>query len=442
MKQFLVLRSSFLVPSSRFLVVSWLAVLAGSAVVQADEPGTKSKEPRTKNQEPGTKDEVFRPEPGKFPPLEKSVAYDGQLVFVDHANRRGSIRVTGGEMFHSTPPHPFAMLPYGMVRYHGAPADLRDVPLGTMLHGRFYLPPDPETSLVPVVARASLTQPAENHAILLEDEPSFCLREGKIWKLNEVELEKSKGTIVANREPKEGGNGKEAEQQMTIDAATRIWRGRERLGIEDLIAEGVWPASGKKSLDGQAVYVGIVWKPAGTWERRVGNRMHISDIWLDETAMQRASAQQTEAHRELIRTRWMPAYVEAVEYGKFGEATVTATFFGGMDPSLYADFKQGGNGQMAASDVHLKHVDGWVSHAHMAIRGPIVDVTETKGDVPSGSSGIQVRMKVDLVLEGFRPGRIVRIRPLSWPDDSVPREEYTGSSNEERFPTPNIFPKY
>ncbi|SVA36496.1 uncharacterized protein METZ01_LOCUS89350, partial [marine metagenome] len=34
----------------------------------------------------------FRPEPGQFPPIEKAHAYRGELIFVDHANRRGSIR--------------------------------------------------------------------------------------------------------------------------------------------------------------------------------------------------------------------------------------------------------------------------------------------------------------------------------------------------------------
>ena len=37
--------------------------------------------------------EIFRPEEGKFPPIEKAHAYRGELIFVDHANRRGSIRV-------------------------------------------------------------------------------------------------------------------------------------------------------------------------------------------------------------------------------------------------------------------------------------------------------------------------------------------------------------
>lgn len=394
---------------------------------------------------PPESDEPFRPIAGEFPPLEKAKAYDGQLVFVDHANRRGSIRVTGGELFHSTAPHPFAMLPYGIVRYHGAPADLRDIPLGTMLHGRFYLPPDPKLSSVPVIDNANLkpTQPAENHAILLEDEPSFCLREGKVWRLREVEITGGRtGMIVANREPKAGGEGKEGEQQMSIDAATRFWRGREKLGLEDLIAEGLWPADGKKSLGGQVVHLGITWKPDGHWERRVGNRMHISDIWLDETAMQRAGRHQVEVHRELIRSRWMPAWVDSVEYGQFGSAAVTVTLFGGMDSSLYADFQKDIKGQIAASETNLKHEYGTVRQSLVAISGPIVDVIKQDNDIPLGSSGIQIRIQVDQIIEGIRPGRIVRFRPMSWPDDAVPREEYTEGHLEERFPSPDIFPKY
>ena len=418
-----------------------LLLLACSLVVHASSAG---QEPSTKNQEPGTGVAApFRPEAGKFPPLEKAKAYDGQLMFVDHANRRGSIRVTGGELLHSTAPSPFAMLPYGMVRYHGAPADLRDVPLGTMMHGRFYLPPDPKLSSVPVVSKASVTQPVENHAILLEDEPSFCLREGKVWKLQEVALNgNKKGMIVANREPKAGGEGKEGELQMTIDAATRFWRGREQLGLEDLSAEGLWPADGKKSLGGQVVHLGITWKPDGHWERRVGNRLRISDIWLDETAIQRATQHQIEVHRELIRSRWMPAWVDAVEYGKFGNATVTATLFGGMDPSLYADFQKGIDGQVAASEANLKHEYGTVRDSLVAISGPILEVMKQDKEIPLGSSGIQIRIKVNQIIEGIRPGRIVRIRPMNWPDDAAPREEYTEGHLEERFPSPDIFPKY
>ena len=398
-----------------------------------------------------TADEPFRPEAGKFPSLEKAHAYRGELVFVDHANRRGSIRVQGAGMFFRNDPHPIAMLPYGIVRYHGAPADLRDIPLGTVLHVQAYLPPDPKISAVPVLPvdnkkmdgnhnRGAGIAPAENHVLLLEDETSHCQREGMVWKLKEVDLKNNEGMIVASREPKEGKDGKASEETMTFDAATRIWRGRERLGIEDLIAEGIWPASGKKSLGGQSVLIGITWKPTPDG---VFTRFHISDIWLDDAAMQRAARNQTETHKAFIRSRWMPAWVDAVEYGKFGRAKVTATLFGGMDESLYADFKKDAPAIMNAVENTLKHTHGAYGPAHMASRGSILEVTKTPGDAPLGSSAIQIRFETDLIIEGIRPGRVVRVRPAGWPQVQVPREEYLGdSSPEERFPTPGIFPKY
>jgi len=419
-------------------------VLACSLVVQTT---AFSEQPSTKNQELGTSlAEPFRPEPGKFPPLEKAHAYRGELVFVDHVNRRGSIRVQGGaEVFFQHVPQPFAMLPYGVVRYHGAPADLRNIPLGTMVHVRAFLPPDPALSSVPIVQKPTVDQPAENHVILLEDEPSHCLREGLRWRLKEVDRAKGQTKITATLEPNAGGDGKAAEHTITLDEGTRIWRGRECLGVADLIAEGAWPADGKKALGGQSVILGLSWLPAGTWENRVENQFHLTDLWLDDTAMQRSASQQTGMHKSLIRTRLMPAWVDAVEYGKFGRATVTATLFGGMDESLYADFKKGVEGVMTSAENTLKPWSSIVSSSHIASKGRILEVTKTDTEPPFGSSGIQIRFETDLIIEGIRPGRVVRVRPATWPHVSAPREEYLidhRSGLDDRFPTPAIFPKY
>ncbi len=396
-------------------------------------------------------EEPFRPEAGKFPPLEKAYAYRGELVFVDHANRRGSLRVQSAGTYFRNPPQPFALLPYGIVRYHGAPADLRDIPLGTVMHVRAFLPPDPKLSAVPVlpvdnkekIAGYSGTgvAPAENHILLLEDEPSHCQREGMVWKLKELDLKSNEGMIVASCEPKAGGDGKASEEKLTLDAGTRIWRGRECLTPQDLVAEGTWPASGKKSLDGQAVLLGITWKPTPDG---VFTRFHISDIWLDDTATQRAAQIQTEVHKAFIRSRWMPAFVDAVEYGKFGRAIVTVTLFGGMDASLYADFQKDSQVVVNGAENTLKHAGGAYGPAHMASKGSILNITKASGDAPLGSSGIQVQFETDLVIEGIRPTRVVRVRAAGWPQVQVPREEYVGDSSgpEDRFPTPAIFPKY
>jgi hypothetical protein len=80
----------------------------------------------------------------------------------------------------------------------------------------------------------------------------------------------------------------------------------------------------------------------------------------------------------------------------------------------------------------------------MASRGSILEVIKSPNEPPLGSSGIQIRFETDLIIEGLRPGRIVRVRPGSWPVVDVPREEYLNDANniEERFPSPAIFPKY
>ncbi len=419
-----------------FVFCSLLMVACAFAANEA--PGTKNKEQAAL---------PYRPEAGKFPELANAHTYRGELVFVDHVNRRGSVRVLGVGVFRRNDPHPFAMLPYGMVRYRGAPADLRDIPLGTILHVTAYLPPDPKLSSVPVLPVDSKDRdanhyrglgvfPAENHVLLLEDEPSYCLRLGMTWKLKGADPEKPGTPILATLEPKQDSDAKATEQKLTFDNATRIWRGREALSVADLIAEG------KKTLDGQPVRLGLTWKPCPDG---IFLRLHISDIWLDDASLQRAAQNQAETHKAFIRSRWMPAHVDKVEYGKFGRAKATVTLFGGMDPALYADFQKDGVALINAAENTLKHAGGHYGPAHMASKGPIVEVTKLPGSAPTGSSGIQVTMETDLIIEGIRPGKVVRIRSSLWPAVDLPREEYLGDGEfrlEDRFPTPAIFPKY
>ena len=122
---------------------------------------------------------------------------------------------------------------------------------------------------------------------------------------------------------------------------------------------------------------------------------------------------------------------------------MTATLFGGMDASLYAEFTKGIAALMNGVENTLKHIEGGTAGpTQMAARGTIREVIKIPGNAPLGSSGIQIRFDTDLIIEGIRPGRVVRVRPVSWPQVQVPREEYLNDNLEERFPTPAIFPKY
>ncbi|HND56317.1 MAG TPA: hypothetical protein PLV92_28060 [Pirellulaceae bacterium] len=118
----------------------------------------------------------------------------GELVYVDAVNRRGGIRLDGvhGRYF-TGPPHWFALLPHAPVWHNGARAELRDLPLGTYVHGYFIEPPPGDEETIPVFPDDKKQfAMATNHATLLEDDFSFYQRRGQAWKVASLDLAKEK----------------------------------------------------------------------------------------------------------------------------------------------------------------------------------------------------------------------------------------------------------
>jgi hypothetical protein len=195
------------------------------------------------------------PTPGVFPPPGAGIHMDGDLIVSDIINRRGALRKG---LY--TQRHYFAMLPYGMARYHGAPADLQDLPLGTHMHGRFLLPMKGEEETIP--------QRNYNHAILLEDDVSFYSRQGRSWKV--VGIEQGGGPaprLKLSVEPLgpeiKGGINKPA--LFDIDDSTRIWQD-SRLVKRDQIKPG------------QEVHVNLTWGPF--------DDLATTDVWLDKESLE------------------------------------------------------------------------------------------------------------------------------------------------------------
>src|SRR5436305_223212 len=94
----------------------------------------------------------YIPQPGQFPPPNSGHYIAGELVMIDPVNRRGGLRLDGNgndDRYQSGPLHSFALLPYGMCWFNGAPAELRDLPIGTHVHGYFFVPPVGEEKTIP-----------------------------------------------------------------------------------------------------------------------------------------------------------------------------------------------------------------------------------------------------------------------------------------------------
>ena len=127
-------------------------------------------------------------------------------------------------------------------------------------------------------------------------------------------------------------------------------------------------------------------------------------------------------HLRLIRSRFLPGWVDAVKNGDTGGGEVTVTFFfGGMDPSLYTDIrnmKGGRKPKICNAETTLRT---WGYHQEYATPGDILEWKMTNNPPPS-SSGFQIRLKVSQMLDGFRPGRIVRAKG-PWTYVLLPHDE-------------------
>ncbi len=356
--------------------------------------------------------EWFQLVPGKFPPAGSAHAMSGELIRSDHLERRFQIRVDRDDSQDRgiwDLPLDATMLPYGAIHYHGSPAALQDIPLGTHLRGQFYLKDPNDKSPLPDTAYNRKTPDFEfRRCFLLEDDFTFHARQGQLWKIESVDLATMKlaATLQAD--------GKAIGQSKTFDllTSTRVMQGA---GFGEL-----------KSLQaGQGVLFNLTW---GT----LYGPGRITDIWLDEPARAFATAQQLERHRNHVRERGLPGWVEAVD----DEAqVVTITFFGGVDQKLFDELtltssnkvgwplaKEADNPAAPKGTIAVAR-DSLMTYDPVNDRkgGNILDIKKIPAE--PGGAGVQIKVKCDLLLEGFRPKRIVRFYPATWKVMALPREE-------------------
>ncbi len=344
------------------------------------------------------------PKPGEFPPPDSGHYLSGELVMLDPVNRRGALRLDGKgphDRYHAGPLHSFALLPYGMCWFNGAPAELRDIPIGTHVHGYFFVPPaGEEKTIAPLPKGQEKFEIRHNHALSLEDDFSFYQRRGQAWKVASVDVAKGKLHVASTgKVAKDGITGP---YTFDIDPVTRVWKGRTLVELKDI-------------APGTVVQLNLTWSQG--WQDK---EFTVSEIWLDDAARAAATELQRRRHVRYQRERWLPGWVDAVENFDFGGGILTLTLFGGMDASLYHDLKttQDKGFGVAAAEKTLRT---WFHRSDKKI-GQVLEWKETPNP-PPGSSGIQVRMKFAELLDGYRPGRIVRVKCDTWKFVTMPPEE-------------------
>lgn len=351
----------------------------------------------------------FQLKPGEFPPEGSAHYIAGELIALDHVNRTGILRPDRTDAQRRGDwdlPHPFTLLPFGSLSFHGASAELRHIPIGTHLHGWFYqTPAEPKEAKdaktrkgtlkvqTPRYERLSM-EAAYNLVSRFEDDFSFCVRQQRTWRVDTVDLEK--GTLTVT-----GVTAGKADAKPTlfhIVPATQVWKGRGFGALTDLSA-------------GQSILVNLT-------IATLKGPGRCTDIWLDAESRALATARQLEVHRQFVRERGFAGWIDAVDNQ---QGILTVTLFAGFDPKLKELFRVTKTTNdvvtAACAEDNLRTYD----QINDRKRGALLEAK----DLPlvPGSSGLQVKFKPELLLEGFRPKRILRLWPAAQRVDDLPREE-------------------
>lgn len=349
---------------------------------------------------------------GKFPPADSAHAISGELIQCDHRERRFQIRVDrddSQQVSHFDLPLESAMLPYGSISYHGAPAALQDIPLGTHLHGSFYLKDPSDTAPPPLGRQERNSEDWEfKRCLRLEDDFSYHTRKKQAWRVEAVNLAEKKltATLVAADSP--AGKPK----IFDLMAGTRVHVGKGFGTLESIAV-------------GQTVQFNITWATLHGPGR-------VLDIWLDEPSRQLATDLQLERHRDHVRDRGLPGWIDAVD----DEAQiVTITFFESVDPGLFKELT-GIDEEPHGWPFSAREDDPKAPKGGIAVAEPSLMTYEPMHDrkggnilaidsvpVEPGSSGVRIKVKCCMMLEGFRPGRVVRFYPATWKVNILPKEE-------------------
>ena len=348
----------------------------------------------------------YVPDPGTFAPFAKARYLAGELVYIDPVNRRGAIRMH--DNYWSGPAHYFALLPYATVRYNGAHAELRDVPLGTHVHGYFFVPPKGEEETIPPLPdeHKKFAVP-HNHVISLEDDFSFYQRQGQSWKVVAIDVENEKINVEpAGAKTQDGIN---TPYTFDIDTRTRIWKDRRLSDLADI-------------KTGTTVQLNLTW--AANWGQK---EFGIGDIWLDDVSRNFATEMQRRRHLRYERDHWAPGWIDKVEPFDFGGGIVTLTLFD-VDRELIKDLRRDKDERIAVA-VAEKTRRTWIHRSDRKF-AKLVEWKEIK-DPPFGSSGVQLRLKFVELLSGYKAGRCVRVKSENWKWVSVPPEERITSPEEQ-----------
>jgi hypothetical protein len=355
-----------------------------------------------------------------FPDAKSGRPFAGELILVEHVTRRGILRLdrdgTINKYFWDLPHH-FQMLPYAAINLHGAPASFEDLPLGTHLHGVFYLGPEGDFQVKPPETGYDASKMANpdlrsivsqySRVVTLEDDFSYHQKRGEGWKITGLGPDKSnvtveRVTLADGSAVKDANDGIKSTQVLHLDPGTRIWKGREIAVLEDLAV-------------GQIVQLNLTWATLYGATKEDGL---CRDIWIDAASRDTAVQQQRQIYISQQKRLGFPGIIVKTEPipGQGASGHITVALPAGIDAELMDSIKPKVGLDLWPVEPSLRN---WGSFGS----GGVEEVTHIENP-PAGHSGVQIKLRCYEMLEGFRAGRTVRIFLRSPNNKGRPSEDF------------------
>ena len=318
----------------------------------------------------------YRLKPVEFPPLHSEHRIGGKLVKLDVVTRSGQFRSDGeGEL------HDFTLLPFASVLYLNAHADLRDVPMGTHLHFSLYQD-----------EKGSFTNAAG-----LMDDFSDLAGEGCTFRLDSIGIKEGKLSVTKLNSTQKQSDLERRE--LRFDDKTLLWKDAKQVRASELVV-------------GDRLLVNLT----GSSPR---NAESCTEIWVGADTHKLVTERQRKKHNAFLKNRGLPAWIDRSEGKK-----LTITLFSGDGTGYKALFKDEGINPKeraviaAVANEELRTYNPPVD----GMRSKILEIQSVATDC-HGCSGQRWFIQPELMLEGFRRGRCIRLFFDGWPIEDMPKGE-------------------
>ncbi len=336
--------------------------------------------------------------PTEFPAVGSEERYWACLVSLDPINRKGVLRHEGRDRMIE-----FTLLPYASLYYRGAPAALGDFPEGTMVEAWGY---------------GDTTTQTLKHILRLSDDFSVKSFANQAYRIDAIDLGQRTFSATIVSAPRTSSAAYEVSTQTTSPPTSGAAETKVQFQFNDQTRwyRGKCVSEPAKLAIGQTIKVNFI--------RKFNNDSPVitrcKEVWLDMESQDLATALQYKSFVSYARDRGFPLRIDTVEDKT---RVLTATLLETGLPSVHTEWKIGPGHDLSPAAASLRMWEPAGGQGGPDRIGGVTITAIEEMPVGYGCGGAKITLTVPYLIEGFRPGCILKLYANGMHCPCLPIEE-------------------